>query len=274
MSEHPVARVGISGWRYTPWRGDFYPKELPQRLELAYASSRLGTIELNGTFYSLQRPASFVGWRDEVPDGFVFAVKGPRFITHMLKLRDVHAPLANFFASGVLALGDKLGPMLWQLPPSTTFHPELLELFLAGLPRSTMDAAAHAAQHDSHLKWKPWLTADADRPIRHALEVRNHSFNTPEFFELLQRYGVASVVADTAGKWPQFTEVTADFVYVRLHGDAVLYESGYDAAALDRWAETVRGWLDAGRDCFIYFDNDVKVRAPYDAMALAERLGG
>lgn len=267
-----VARVGISGWRYPAWRGDFYPKGLPQRRELEYASNHLGSVEINGTFYSLQRPGYFEAWCDEVPDGFVFSVKGPRYITHTLRLRNAHTALANFFASGVLALGPTLGPVLWQLPATATFDSDALERFLSDLPRSTAAAAVLAAAHDARLDGRDWMTTDVDRPLRHALEVRNPSFDTPGYFELLSRHNVASVIADTAGKWPQFTELTADFAYARLHGDAVLYESGYDDAALDRWAETVRGWLASGRDSFVYFDNDIKVRAPYDAMALAARL--
>lgn len=273
VDEDAIVRVGISGWRYPPWRGDFYPKGLPQRRELEYASSRLGTIEVNGTFYALQRPKYFEAWRDEVPESFVFSVKAPKYITHELKLHDARPALANLFASGVLALGAKLGPILWQLPPSVRFDAELLEQFLADLPHSTSAAASLATEHGPHLDGREWLTTDADRPVRHALEVRNHSFNTPEYFTILRRHNVASVVADTAGKWPQLTELTADFAYARLHGDSVLYESGYDEEALDRWADTVRGWLGSGRDSFVYFDNDTKVRAPYDAMALAERLG-
>lgn len=274
VNEHPVARVGISGWRYAPWRGDFYPKGLPQRRELEYASRHLGTIELNGTFYSLQRPEYFAAWRDETPDDFVFSVKGGRFITHLLRLKNVHTALANFFASGVLALGPKLGPFLWQLPERLTFDADLVEQFLGRLPTSTDAAVRLARDHDERLGGRDWLTADADRPLRHALEVRSNSFDTPEYFSILERHNVASVVADTAGKWPRFTQQTADFAYARLHGEKVLYESGYDDEALDRWARTVRGWLDSGRDSYIYFDNDVKVRAPYDAMALAKRLAG
>jgi uncharacterized protein YecE (DUF72 family) len=272
VNQHPVAHVGISGWRYAPWRGDFYPKGLPQRRELEYASRQLGTIELNGTFYSLQKPEYFAAWRDETPADFVFAVKGGRFITHLLRLKNVHTALANFYASGVLALGPKLGPFLWQLPERLTFDAELVDQFLSQLPRSTDAAARLARDHDERLDGRNLLTTDADRPLRHALEVRSQSFDTPEFFSILERHNVASVVADTAGKWPRLTTQTADFAYARLHGEQVLYESGYDDEALDRWAETVRGWLASGRESFIYFDNDIKVRAPYDAMALAERL--
>lgn len=271
--QDPIARVGISGWRYPPWRGDFYPKGLPQRRELEYAAQRLDTIEINGSFYSLQRPEYYTTWRESVPESFVFSVKGGRFITHMLRMRNAQTALANFFASGVLALGPKLGPILWQLPERVSFDADVLEQFLAQLPRSTTAAARLARGRDARLDGREWLTTDADRPIRHALEVRSHSFDTPEFFDILRRHNVASVIADTAGKWPRLTRITADFVYVRLHGEAVLYESGYDAESLDRWAATIRQWLAGDRDCYLYFDNDVKVRAPYDAMALAQRLG-
>lgn len=268
-----VARVGISGWRYPPWRGEFYPPGLPQRSELSYAASKLATIEINGTFYSLQRPELFAGWYEQTPDGFVFSVKGPRFITHMKKLRDPYTPLANFFASGPLALKEKLGPFLWQLPPSLGFDAERLATFFSLLPRTTRAAAALAAEHDERLDGRALTEADADRPLRHALEVRHASFLTTDFTALLREHDVAIVVADTAGRWPLIRELTADFAYVRLHGDVELYVSGYDDDALDSWATTVREWTDCGTDVFVYFDNDVKVRAPFDAMALAERLG-
>src|SRR5690554_3220011 len=279
--QHPVARVGISGWRYVPWRGDFYPKGLAQRRELEYASRKLDTIEINGSFYSLQRPQYYEAWRDETPEDFVFAVKGGRFITHLLRLKGAETALANFFASGVLALGPKLGPFLWQLPERVTFDAEVLDAFLAQLPRTTTDAAALAARHDQRLDGRAWPHDESrgihdrvsEAPLRHVLEVRSHSFDTPEFFEILRRHNVASVVADTAGKWPQLWEQTADFAYVRLHGESELYVSGYDEASLDRWASRVCGWLGEGRDVYVYFDNDAKVRAPYDAMSLASRLG-
>lgn len=273
MSTDAVARVGISGWRYALWRGVFYPRGLPYRRELEYASSRLSSIELNGTFYSLQRPQYFESWRAETPDGFVFAVKGGRFITHILKLRDTRGALANFFASGVLALGPKLGPFLWQLPERVTFDPETLEGFLAELPRTTLEAVELAKHHDAKVDGREWAWTDAERPLRHALEVRSTTFDNPEYFAILERHNVASVVADTAGRWPRFTQQTADFAYARLHGQGELYVGGYDDESLDRWAETVRGWLAEGRDSYVYFDNDAKVRSPHDAMALAERLG-
>lgn len=231
-------RIGISGWRYAPWRGTFYPKSLPQRRELEYASRQVNSIEINGSFYSLQRPSSYKLWHDETPEGFVFAVKCPRFITHLKRLKSVEIPLANFFASGVLRLGAKLGPMLWQLPPSFKFDPERLAAFFDLLPRSTAEAARIARRHDAHLKKsRAWLRTDEDRPLRHALEVRHNSFIVPEFVELLRRHEIALVVADTAGKWPFMEDVTADFIYIRLHGDEQLYVSGYTDEALDLWAK-------------------------------------
>lgn len=266
-------RIGISGWTYAPWRGVFYPPKLPHARELAYVGERLSSVEINGTFYSLQRPTSFQSWYAQTPADFVFAVKGPRFITHMKKLRDAATPLANFFASGVLALGEKLGPVLWQLPPNLGFHPDSLDEFLSLLPRTTTAAAELSRHHDERLKDRSLTTTDADRPLRYALEIRHKSFETPEFLQLLRAHDVAVVVADTAGRWPLLREVTADFVYVRLHGDTELYTSGYDEPALKKWARDIEGWRADGRDVYAYFDNDVKVRAPVDAMALRELVG-
>jgi uncharacterized protein YecE (DUF72 family) len=296
MTDPATAYIGISGWRYAPWRGTFYPPGLPQRRELEHASSLLSSIEINGSFYSLQRPESYVAWAAQTPPGFVFSVKGPRFITHMKKLTDAATPLANFFASGVLALGPKLGPVLWQLPPMLGFDAARLTRFFDALPRTTTAAAELATAHDERLDDRAWTTTDADRPLRHALEVRHATYVTPELVEVLRRHDVALVVADTAGKWPHLEDVTSDFVYVRLHGDTELYVSGYDDAALDAWAAKVRGWLAGetfvggpvaapgsvaglpatrgGRDVYVYFDNDVKVRAPFDAMGLAARVAG
>jgi uncharacterized protein YecE (DUF72 family) len=234
------------------------------------------SIEVNGSFYSLQKPANWVRWRDATPDGVVFAVKGPRFITHIKRLGDIRAPLANFFASGVLALGSKLGPVLWQLPPNLGFDPEVADRFLGLLPRTTTDAAALAAGHDERMEGKSWFDAAAivDRPLRYAVEVRHPEFEDrqDEWADLLARHGVASVTADTAGRYPRIDRTTADFAYARLHGEEELYASGYDDASLDRWATWTRAHLDSGRDAFLYFDNDVKVRAPFDAMALIARL--
>ncbi len=270
-----VIHIGISGWRYAPWRGTFFPDDLPQRSELAFASARFSSIEINGTFYSLQRLSSFRAWAAETPDNFVFSVKAPRFITHLKRLKDVETPLANFFASGLLALGPKLGPILWQLPPNFRFDADRLEALFTSLPRSTRAAARLARKHDHRVR-EPWIKTDFDRKVRHALEVRHDSFVTPEFLALLQKHDVAVVVADTAGRWPLFNEPTTDFVYVRLHGDEELYASGYTPESLDRWAASLRRWTrtrsGSPRDAFVYFDNDIKTHAPFDAMALAQRL--
>ena len=284
-------RIGISGWRYEPWRGIFYPTGLPQRSELAFASRMLPTIELNGSFYSLQRPESYAAWHGETPPGFVFAIKGSRYITHMLKLRNADAALANFFASGLLRLHEKLGPILWQFPPQLGFDAERFDAFFSALPCDTAQALALAERHDERLAGRAWLAIDRARPLRHAVEIRHPSFVDPAFIALLRRHRIALVVADTAGRWPLLEDLTADFVYVRLHGDKELYASGYDDDALDRWAARIAAWRDgrqaegarlasaapgrsrARRDVYCYFDNDVKVHAPYDAAHLAARLG-
>jgi uncharacterized protein YecE (DUF72 family) len=267
------ARIGISGWRYAGWRGDFYPTGLAQRRELEYAAQRLTSIEVNGSFYSLQRPTSYAAWRDATPEEFVFAVKGGRYISHLKRLVDVETPLANFFASGVLALGPKLGPVLWQLPENLSFDAEVLDAFFALLPRSTTEAARLAERHDDKVKEGRALTVtEQDAPIRYALEFRSPTFAVPEAYEVLRSHGVACVLADTAGRWPMVEQVTSDFMYLRLHGDKELYASGYSDAALDVWADRCRRWQGEGLDVFGYFDNDIKGFAPYDAMRLLARL--
>jgi uncharacterized protein YecE (DUF72 family) len=263
--------IGISGWRYPPWRGVFYPHGLAQARELDYAAQRLSSIEINGSFYSLQRPGSYAAWHAATPPGFVFAVKGNRFLTHMLKLRGVETPLANVLASGVFALREKLGPFLWQLPPQLRFEPERIDHFLGLLPHDTEQALAIARGHDAKVAGRELLAIDAVRPLRHAVEVRHESFRDPAFVNLLRKHRVALVVADTAGKWPDMDEVTADFVYIRLHGERELYASGYDDASLERWAQRIRAWAKHG-DVYCYFDNDIKVRAPFDALRLMEIL--
>ena len=288
---HPDHRIGISGWTYAPWRGHFYPDSLPQRRELEYVASRMNSLEINGSFYSLQKPDSYAKWRDATPPGFVFAVKGGRFITHMKKLRGVDAALANFFASGPLALGDKLGPILWQLPPQLGFDAQRLSDFFDLLPRTTAEAADLARRHNDKLKHPPFTEVLTRQPIRHALEVRHASFMTPQCIELLREHRVALVLADTAGRWPYTEDLTADFVYIRLHGSTQLYASGYRDDELDWWADRIAAWS-AGRepadarhvtdqpppsaqprDIYVYFDNDAKVAAPFDALRLTERCG-
>jgi uncharacterized protein YecE (DUF72 family) len=235
-------RIGISGWRYAPWRGVFYPAGLPHGQELAFASRQLPTIEINGSFYSLQRPEWFADWREQSPRDFVFAVKGPRYITHMRRLKDVQVPLANFLASGVLALGDKLGPILWQFPPHLAFDFDRFDAFFALLPKDTDHALALARQHDERLAGRDWLQAVRGQRLRHAAEIRHPSFVDEAFIALLRQHGVALVVADTAGRWPLLEDLTADFVYLRLHGDKELYASGYGDEALDDWARRIAAW--------------------------------
>jgi uncharacterized protein YecE (DUF72 family) len=282
--------VGISGWRYAPWRGKFYPKGLVQARELEYAAHAFPTIEINGSFYSLQRPESYQTWYEATPSGFVFSVKGPRFITHIKRLREIEAPLANFFASGVFNLREKLGPILWQLPPSFRFDTEVLEDFFKLLPHDTEAALRLARRRDERMHGRARLAIDAKRRIRHALEIRHESFLDPGFIRLLRKHSIALVVADTAGKWPYREDITADFTYLRLHGDAELYVSGYSEPALARWAERIQAWASGAqpedahltsdappskrrsRDVYCYFDNDSKVHAPFDAYKLAALL--
>lgn len=285
MTRTADIRIGISGWRYKGWRGTFYPKSLPQRSELQYASSHFNSIELNGSFYSMQRPEYFQRWYEETPADFVFAIKGTRYVTHMLRLLKAETALANFFAQGILRLNEKLGPILWQFPPMMKFDPERFESFFSQLPRSHREAADFGRLHDQRLAGRSWLEVAKDRPLRHAVEIRNESFVCEEFVRLLRRYNIALVVADTV-EWPLLMDVTADFVYCRLHGSEQLYASGYEPDAIQVWGNRVLRWasgLEAedgrrackqnarrrkSRDVYVYFDNDAKVRAPVDAMAL------
>lgn len=280
--------VGISGWRYAPWRGVFYPEGLPQREELAFASRALPSIEINGSFYSLQKPAYYAAWGRATPEDFVFSVKGSRYITHMLRLKEPEKAMARFFGSGLLALGPKLGPVLWQFPPNFKFDEERFRRFLELLPPDTGKAGDFAR---SRRELQPGGAPVDSSPLRYAVEIRHDSFRTPRFVDLLRRNNVALVVADTAGKWPYLEEPTGDFMYLRLHGDVELYASGYTDKALDRWADRIRAWSRgrepadahrvtarpaprrASRDVYCYFDNDAKVKAPFDARTLLEKLG-
>jgi uncharacterized protein YecE (DUF72 family) len=283
-------RIGVSGWRYTPWRGNFYPKGLQQARELAYAASVFPSIELNGSFYSLQRPSSYAMWAQQTPPAFVFAVKGSRYITHMLKLRNVEAAMANFFASGLFELGQKLGPILWQFPPNMGFHADVFEAFFRLLPRTTASAAQLAQHRDERLKGRESLEPPANRRLRHAVEVRHSSFVDPAFIALLRKYRIAWVVADTPRPWPLFEDVTADFIYMRLHGATELYNSRYTSKELERWAACIRAWREGAqpadarlissepppprraRDVYCYFDNTDKLHAPDNARELMEKV--
>ncbi|MCP3725115.1 DUF72 domain-containing protein [Paraburkholderia sp. CNPSo 3272] len=288
-----IVRIGISGWRYDGWRGTFYPHGWPQKRELDFASRAVQTIEINGTHYSLQSSSSFEHWRDETPEGFVFSIKGARYLTHMLRFRDETATVAcaNFFAQGLLALNDKLGPLLWQFPPNYTFHVDRLERFLALLPRDTEAALRLARRHDARVK-APWLTIDRNRPLRHAIEIRHASFVVPTFVDLLRRYRVALVVSDSTEPWPYAEDATADFTYARLHGSTGKYAGAYSDAALDKWEARFRAWSEGKsaaharliapeleaverkpRDVYCYFDNDQKTEAPFDARRLMTRFG-
>ena len=281
-------RIGISGWNYAGWRRVFYPEGLAHRRELEFASRAFNSIEINGSFYSLQRPTSYRRWYEVTPENFVFSVKGARFITHMKKLREVEAPLANFFASGVLALEEKLGPILWQFPPNFGWNEKRFREFFQLLPKTTREAALLGRRHDSKLKTRAWLKVKCDRVLRYCVEIRHLSFLAPDFFELLREFNIAFVFADTAGKWPYAEDLTAQFVYCRLHGDTQLYTSGYSDRALDRWARRLKLWrkgqqpkdaklVTAKRkselhDLFVYFDNDAKVHAPFDAETLVRKM--
>ena len=287
MSE---CRIGISGWRYEPWRGVFYPKGLQQRRELEYASRAMNSIEINGTFYSLQRRASFKKWAEETPDDFIFSVKGPKYIKKKKKLIDIRQPLANFFASGLLLLGKKLGPILWQFPPWWPYDRDRLSEFLKLLPRRSKKAQELALEHN--LKKDDWIWTDAvaNTKIQYAFEPRHPSFFTEDFVKLLRKYNAALVFADTAGKWPYSEYLTADLIYCRLHGAKELYASGYTDSELNRWESRIEKWKagkqprDAklltkesfkpgiSRDVYVYFDNDIKVHAPFDAISLAKKL--
>lgn len=282
-------RVGISGWRYTPWRGSFYPENLVQKRELYYASRTVNSIEINGSFYAFQTPKSYTSWYGETPDDFIFSVKCPRLITHLKRLHEVEIPIADFFASGVLELDEKLGALLWQFPPSFKFNPDQFKHFLKLLPRTTHEALACAQKSDAVQHYKT-LKQIADKPLRYSIEIRNESFRTSEFVELLREFNAALVVADTAGRWPQMEDITSDFMYMRLHGDAELYRSGYSDDALNYWFDRIDHWSQGKepanakltatptkathnpRDVYCYFDNTDKLWAPYDARKILEKF--
>lgn len=283
-------RIGISGWRYVPWRGDFYPKGLAQKNELKFASRAVNSIEINGSFYALQSPDLYARWYADAPKGFVFSLKAPRYITHVRRLKDIDEAMANFFASGLFKLREKLGPILWQFPPSFKFDAERFERFLQLLPHEGKSAKACARQCAARMEKPGYLDIPARARLRHAVEIRHASFAVPEFIALLRKHKVALVIADTAGKWPYLEDLTSDFVYLRLHGDASLYASGYTKKALDHWADRIDLWRQGSqpadahataakpararksRDVYCYFDNDLKVRAPHDARDLLKRF--
>ena len=282
-----VIRVGLSAWTYEPWRGGFYPKGLKRECELGYAATQFRVLELNSTFHGLQRPEAFRGWAEQVPAEFVFAVRGPRLITHILRLQDPEIPLANFFASGLLRLGLHLGPVLWQLPANLGYEPRRIEAFLRLLPRNTDSALILGRKHNHQLRGPAWLTVDAQRPIRHAMQVPHHSFRCQGFIELLRAYEVALVCVDT-GNGPPLMDATADFVYCRLRDVNECLPVGRDNAELNAWINRFRIWTAGGepedshriggkarprrRDVFAVFDNPAKIRAPALAQEVVRRL--
>lgn len=248
MSVPGAVRVGIGGWVFAPWRGTFYPKGVKQAGELAYASRQVTAIEINGTFYRLQTPASYRRWHDETPEDFVFSLKGSRFITHRNDLATAAPFMERFFASGMAELRDKLGPIVWQFAASLKFDEANLAAFLEALPRTL-----------------------GNRKLRHVLEVRSRSFADPAFARLMERHG-AAIARVEDDKVPLIDAVTADFVYARLRQCKEEEPTGYPPAALDAIAERFEAHAREGRDCFVYFINGAKVRAPHAAMALIARL--
>lgn len=278
-------RTGIAGWTFEPWRGSFYPAGLVQKKELNFASRAVTAIEIQATFRGQQKPQSFRNWAGEAPDDFVFPVKGPQYVTHILKLRQARSAVANFLASGPLALGARLGPFVWQLPPSLSFDAEVLEAFLSLLPQTPAAAASLAGEHDDKLKSEPHLATEGIAVVRHAIEARHPSFATPEAIAMLRAHNVALVIADTEG-WP-WRDVTADFVYCRLQGPPDGRER-YGEADLDGWAarlgDIARGEgqppehliappaAPAERDVFAIFVSHDKEHAPDNARALLQRL--
>lgn len=280
--------IGISGWRYAPWRNNFYPKGLVQKKELYFASRSVNSIEINGSFYALQTPERYAGWYADTPDNFIFSVKAPRYITHIRRLNDVEEPIANFFASGPLELKEKLGAMLWQFPPSFKFNEQQFHQFLQMLPKTAGEALSITRKY--HPDFNLPEQVQKKRELRHAVEIRNQTFVDETFIALLRRYNVAFVIADTARRWPYAEDITSDFVYMRLHGDTELYRSGYSEEAIDHWYRRIKSWsqgiqprdakliakrtkLHDSLDVYCYFDNTDKLWAPQDARQLSHLLG-
>lgn len=264
-----VVRIGLSGWQYDAWRGDFYPAGLPKRRWLGYVGEHFPTVEVNGSFYSLQRPTRYRDWRSVVPGDFRFALKGGRYLTHMLRLRDTTTALANFFASGPLELGPTMGPVLWQLPERFVPEPAVLDTFLGSLPRTQGAAATLAGAHDGKVR-EPSTTTDVPlQDIDHVLEVRNAGAVSEDHLAVLRSHRTA-LVDSHAGDFPRFRADTgAPLAYLRLHGAPRTYHDGYSPQALTAWRTTIRRHVDAGRDVWVFFDNDAERHAPWDALRLA-----
>lgn len=296
------ALIGTSGWAYREWRGKFYPKGLVQAKELGYLADHVATVEMNSPFYRLQRPTMYEKWLTQVPEGFPFAVKGWRGVTHFKKLRDADEAVGKFFASGPLALGESLGPVLWQLPPSLKFDADVFAEFLERLPKTHGEAAelvratlgdegdvsdGHSneddadagrsneegdARKDAAANEVALAVPTPDTRLRYAIEPRNESFRSEEAYAILEEYDVALVMADSAGKHPKFDEITADFTYVRMHGSPRIYYSNYTEEDLESWADVLRPELEQGHDCYVYFDNTAAGHAPVNAQQLLEML--
>jgi uncharacterized protein YecE (DUF72 family) len=268
-------RIGVSGWSYRHWKGRFYPPGLPVSRQLEFVAARFNTLEINRTFYSLVKPTWFRRLRDHTPSDLQFAVKGSRFITHMKKLSGVEVALANFFASGLLELGEKLGPILWQLPASLALNLSRLEAFFELLPRSHQAMADIASMHTR--EGVEVVSPQADSPVRHALEIRHPSFLCQEATELAAEFDV-SLAASHSARWPYIEEPTTDFIYFRLHGPEALYASSYTEDQLRTWAARVAGWqvsdsaLGRPFDVYVYFDNDEQAHAPRNAIRMQELL--
>lgn len=245
-----TALIGTSGWKYPPWRGTFYPSGLVQRLELNYISQKMTSLEINGPFYGLMRPSTYASWQAQIPKSFPLAIKGWKDITHERRLKNAQPALTEFFNSGVLTLGDNLGPILWQLPPNLTFDANVLDAFFAVLPKST----------------------PAGKPIRYAMEPRHVSFASADAVSVFRAHNVALVTSDNPGKWPVFHEITASFAYLRLHGSTALYASSYTNAGIDSWAKRISTITGSGLDVYCFFDNTADGHAPLNAQSLMLQL--
>lgn len=271
MSATCGALIGVSGWDYGGWRGDFFPDNLARSAELHYTTERLGTVELNASFYSLRSPSTYERWSAQLPAGAVMAVKGSRYVTHVRRLVDVRTALANFFGSGPLVLGPHLGPFLWQLPATMRFERDRLEGFLEQLPRTAHEALALVSR-DADRPSCSWRGPVADRRLEHVLEVRHPSFTRDVLAPVVAAADVAVVANDAAAPWPRLDLPSSRTAYVRLHGPAALYRGGYGRGDLEPWAVRMEQWVRAGRHVLAYFNNDAEGRAPHDAETLRQLL--
>lgn len=282
-------RIGMSGWTHDCWRDGFYPKKVTRKEELSYASRKVTSIEINGTFYALQKPETFQRWYGDTPDDFKFSVKAPQFITHVLRLRECEEPLSTFLASGLLCLKEKLGPILWQFPPYMTLKDNRFEEFAKILPHTSLEAAELAKNHSAHIKDRAWTKAGGKFRMRHAFEFRHPSFMKPEFIDMLRSYGIAVVFADSGKSSPYCEDLTSDFVYLRMHGDKPTQKKGYSLLELKRLAKKIELWSNGKqprgaqtvskgkptpgeKDIFVYFDNNATETAPIDALRLTKLL--